>query len=351
MLPWRFSIASPRQRCHLFSLLTCIAPLSRSLAFAADGSTLLTMTASEVGCPFLLTPLPLSTLHSAASCKSMPPSPHPSASVEHLFSDIPLFVQRSPLIAVGLLIAAATSNDRCLPSPAELNFRVQDIEANVQDIEAHFNEHQHLVLCTSMVQKSIDNFGLKSLVDEGSYGRVYFAVLEDGKQVAVKKLDSSSEDNTSEFLTQASMVSSMKHENFVEMLGYCVDGNMRLMVYEFATMGSLHDVLHAQRQRHRLHRPPRLAYALPISSSLSLLTGDLLYDVHRHPMLPSGAIAHLTIVARSAADHTIAKSAPSSSWVPSSQTTSKPQPSPIVVDGFRSALSYTFDADPVSNPR
>ncbi|KAG6526291.1 hypothetical protein ZIOFF_016273 [Zingiber officinale] len=199
MLPWRFSIASPRQRCHLFSLLTCIAPLSRSLAFAADGSTLLTMTASEVGCPFLLTPLPLSTLHSAASCKSMPPSPHPSASVEHLFSDIPLFVQRSPLIAVGLLIAAATSNDRCLPSPA---------------------------------------------LNEGSYGRVYFAVLEDGKQVAVKKLDSSSEDNTSEFLTQASMVSSMKHENFVEMLGYCVDGNMRLMVYEFATMGSLHDVLH-----------------------------------------------------------------------------------------------------------
>ncbi|KAG6530101.1 hypothetical protein ZIOFF_012322 [Zingiber officinale] len=83
---------------------------------------------------------------------------------------------------------------------------------------------------------SIDNFGLKSLVDEGSYGRVYFVVLEDGKQIAVKKLDSSSEDNTSEFLTQ--------HENFVEMLGYCVDGNMCLMIYEFATMGSLHNVLH-----------------------------------------------------------------------------------------------------------
>lgn len=40
------------------------------------------------------------------------------------------------------------------------------------------------------------------------------------------------------------MVSRLKHENFVEILGYCVEGNMRLLGYEFATMGSLHDVLH-----------------------------------------------------------------------------------------------------------
>jgi pto-interacting protein 1 len=39
-------------------------------------------------------------------------------------------------------------------------------------------------------------------------------------------------------------VSRLKHENFVEMLGYCVEGNQRLVAYEFATMGSLHDILH-----------------------------------------------------------------------------------------------------------
>ncbi|KAG6498559.1 hypothetical protein ZIOFF_038279 [Zingiber officinale] len=59
-------------------------------------------------------------------------------------------------------------------------------------------------------------------------------------------------------IKQVSMVSRMKHGNFVEMLGYCVDGNMRLMVYEFATMGSLHDVLHGKhegkKERGRLAR-------------------------------------------------------------------------------------------------
>ena len=40
------------------------------------------------------------------------------------------------------------------------------------------------------------------------------------------------------------MVSRLKHDNVVELLGYCVDGNTRILAYEFATMGSLHDILH-----------------------------------------------------------------------------------------------------------
>ncbi|THU43987.1 hypothetical protein C4D60_Mb02t02630 [Musa balbisiana] len=97
------------------------------------------------------------------------------------------------------------------------------------------------------LKEKTDNFGSKSLIGEGSYGRVYFAVLDNGKQVAVKKLDASSEENSEEFLTQVATVSRLKHANFVEMLGYCMEGNMRMMAYEFATMGSLHDVLHGRK--------------------------------------------------------------------------------------------------------
>lgn len=43
---------------------------------------------------------------------------------------------------------------------------------------------------------------------------------------------------------QVSMVSRLKHENFVQLLGYCVDGNSRILAYEFASNGSLHDILH-----------------------------------------------------------------------------------------------------------
>lgn len=98
------------------------------------------------------------------------------------------------------------------------------------------------------LKEKTDNFGSKALIGEGSYGRVYYANLSSGKAVAVKKLDVSSEPETNvEFLTQVAMVSRLKHENLVELLGYCVEGNLRVLAYEFATMGSLHDILHGRK--------------------------------------------------------------------------------------------------------
>ncbi|KAH9752112.1 protein kinase domain-containing protein [Citrus sinensis] len=90
------------------------------------------------------------------------------------------------------------------------------------------------------LKEKTDNFGSKALIGEGSYGRVYYANLENGKAVAVKKLDVSSEPESNvEFFTQVLVVSRLKHENLGELLGYCVKGNLRVLAYEFATMGSL----------------------------------------------------------------------------------------------------------------
>lgn len=53
------------------------------------------------------------------------------------------------------------------------------------------------------LKEKTDNFGSKALIGEGSYGRVYYATLNNGKNMAVKKLDVSSEpDSNVEFLTQ-----------------------------------------------------------------------------------------------------------------------------------------------------
>lgn len=96
------------------------------------------------------------------------------------------------------------------------------------------------------IKEVTDNFGTNSLIGEGSYGRVYYGVLTNGSHAAIKKLDSSKQPDE-EFLAQVSMVSRLKHENFVELLGYCVDGNQRVLAYEFASNGSLHDILHGRK--------------------------------------------------------------------------------------------------------
>ncbi|KAM7253070.1 hypothetical protein ACFE04_008783 [Oxalis oulophora] len=98
------------------------------------------------------------------------------------------------------------------------------------------------------LKEKTDNFGTKSLIGEGSYGRVYIANLNSGKTVALKKLDVSSEqESNNDFLCQVAMVSRLKHDNLVELQGYCVEGNLRVLAYEYATTGSLHDTLHGRK--------------------------------------------------------------------------------------------------------
>jgi pto-interacting protein 1 len=93
------------------------------------------------------------------------------------------------------------------------------------------------------IREVTKGFGDEALIGEGSFGRVYFGVLRNGRSAAVKKLDSNKQPDQ-EFLAQVSMVSRLKHEHVVELLGYCADGTLRVLAYEFATMGSLHDMLH-----------------------------------------------------------------------------------------------------------
>ncbi|CAL9218082.1 unnamed protein product [Arabidopsis halleri] len=92
----------------------------------------------------------------------------------------------------------------------------------------------------------IDKFSPEVLIGEGSYGRVFYGALKSGKEAAIKKLYPTKQPDQ-EFLSQVSMVSRFQHDNVVTLMGYCVDGPLHVLAYEFATYGTLHDVLHGQK--------------------------------------------------------------------------------------------------------
>jgi pto-interacting protein 1 len=127
-------------------------------------------------------------------------------------------------------------------------------------------------LLADELKEITDNFGTNSLIGEGSYGRVYYGTLKSGEAAAIKKLDASKQPDE-EFLAQVSMVSRLKHDNFVQLLGYCIDGNSRILAYEFASNGSLHDILHGRKGVKGAQPGPVLTWAQRVKIAVGAAKG------------------------------------------------------------------------------
>ncbi|GMN34584.1 hypothetical protein TIFTF001_042079 [Ficus carica] len=73
---------------------------------------------------------------------------------------------------------------------------------------------------------------------QGGYGEVYRGKLPDGRLVAVKILNSS-KGNGEEFINEVASISTTSHVNIVTLLGFCLEGHRRALIYEFMPNGSL----------------------------------------------------------------------------------------------------------------
>ncbi|XP_074287210.1 putative serine/threonine-protein kinase-like protein CCR3 [Silene latifolia] len=94
-----------------------------------------------------------------------------------------------------------------------------------------------------------DDFSMENKIGSGSFGVVYRGKLPDGREVAIKRGETSKktkkyQEKESAFDSELAFLSRVHHKHLVRLVGYCEERDERLLVYDYMKNGALYDHLH-----------------------------------------------------------------------------------------------------------
>ncbi|PON41053.1 Cysteine rich receptor like kinase [Parasponia andersonii] len=159
------------------------------------------------------------------------------------------------------------------------------------------------------IHAATDNFAESNLLGQGGFGPVYKGELSDGREVAVKRLSSCSEQGSEEFSNEVLLIMKLQHKNLVRLLGFCVNGAENLLVYEYMPNGSLDVLLFDPSKRAQLDWSSRLNIISGIAKGMLYLHEDsrlriihrdlkasnVLLDSHMNPKISDFGMARIFV--------------------------------------------------------
>ncbi|KAI3734760.1 hypothetical protein L6452_14238 [Arctium lappa] len=134
----------------------------------------------------------------------------------------------------------------------------------------------------STISRATNNFSIDNKLGEVGFGPVYKGVLEEGQEIAVKRLSKFSTQGLDEFRNEVICIAKLQHRNLVKLLGYCIQGHETMLVYEYMPNKSLDWFIFDDLRRSLLDWPQRFHIIHGIARGLLYLHQDSrLRVVHR----------------------------------------------------------------------
>ncbi|XP_023874837.2 G-type lectin S-receptor-like serine/threonine-protein kinase At4g27290 isoform X1 [Quercus suber] len=148
-------------------------------------------------------------------------------------------------------------------------------EGQNEDLELPF-------LDLSTIASATDNFEINNKLGEGGFGPVYKGILEDGQEIAVKRLSTSSGQGSNEFKNEVRLIAKLQHRNLVKLLACCIQEEEKMLVYEYMPNKSLDSFIFDQTKSKLLDWSKRFHIICGIARGLQYLHQDSrLRIIHR----------------------------------------------------------------------
>ncbi|GMN50974.1 hypothetical protein TIFTF001_020117 [Ficus carica] len=134
--------------------------------------------------------------------------------------------------------------------------------------------------CT--VAMATNNFSEETKLGQGGFGSVYKGTLGEGQEIAVKRLSKNSGQGTEEFKNEVRLIARLQHINLVRLLGCCVDGDEKMLIYEYMENRSLDSILFSKVKKSMLDWQKRFNIVCGIARGLLYLHQDSRFRIiHR----------------------------------------------------------------------
>ncbi|XP_038711033.1 uncharacterized protein LOC120005473 [Tripterygium wilfordii] len=163
----------------------------------------------------------------------------------------------------------------------EMLFDTED-ENMIRDQTNQFELQEVPLFLLQKLAAATNNFHVDNKLGQGGFGAVYKGKLLDGQEIAVKRLSRDSGQGLKEFTNEVVVISKLQHRNLVRLLGCCVEGEEKMLIYEYMPKKSLDTVLFSSSKQESLDWRKRFNIIDGIGRGLMYLHRDSrLKIIHR----------------------------------------------------------------------